>query len=119
MKRPLIIVFLLITIQAFASHIVGGEFQLVHLTDYKYRIDLIIYFDEINGLPGNKIQDQIITAKIFKNADGSFVRDVVLPLYSDTPVEYTQKKCAIGLLSTSKMFYSTEVTLNPETYNDP
>jgi hypothetical protein len=119
MKRPLIIVFLLITIQAFASHIVGGEFQLVHLTDYKYRIDLIIYFDEINGLPGNKIQDQIITAKIFKNADGSFVRDVALPLYSDTPVEYTQKKCAIGLLSTSKMFYSTEVTLEPETYNDP
>ena len=33
----------------FATHIVGGEPQLLHLSDNQYRVGLVLYFDDING----------------------------------------------------------------------
>ena len=34
-----------------SSHIVGGEFEMIHLEGFTYRINLIMYFDEVNGAP--------------------------------------------------------------------
>jgi hypothetical protein len=114
---PFILSFL--TVYASASHIVGGEFELVHLKEYQYRINLIMYFDEVNGVQANKTQDQVIVAKIFRNSDGGFIRDVRLGMISITRVTYTQSKCAIPALETSKLFYSTEIVLDADTYHDP
>jgi hypothetical protein len=102
-----------------ASHIVGGEFEIIHLSDYRYRINLIIYYDEIHGLPGNKQQDIVINARIFRFADNAIMRDVSIPFISESLVQYTQPECSKGELITSRMFYSIEVTFPPELYNDP
>ena len=34
-----------------ASHIVGGEFELRHIEGYQYRLNLLQYFDDVNGNP--------------------------------------------------------------------
>jgi hypothetical protein len=119
MKTLATFVLSFLTVCASASHIVGGEFEIVHLKDYQYRINLIMYFDEVNGLQGNKVQDRFIVAKIFRNADGGFIRDVELGMINITPVTYTQSKCAIPALETSKLFYSTDIILDADTYHDP
>ncbi len=37
---------------AFATHIVGGELEFVHVRGDTYRVGMVKYFDAINGNPG-------------------------------------------------------------------
>ena len=39
--------------------IVGGEFELIHIAGNRYQLNLIIYFDELNGSEGAKTQVEI------------------------------------------------------------
>ncbi|WP_333820798.1 gliding motility-associated C-terminal domain-containing protein [Ohtaekwangia sp.] len=123
MKRFLVLIFCLVTFPVAASHIVGGEFELQYAPiasdAFRYKLNLIIYFDEINGLQDNKLQDKIITARIFRYADNAFIRDVSIPFIYDSLVKYTQPKCTISQLKTSKMFYSTYITLDSKTFSHP
>jgi hypothetical protein len=119
MKRLFIVVLSLFAFPVMASHIVGGEFELIHLTDFQYRLNLIIYFDEVNGIQQNKQQDAIIFARIFRDSDNALMQEVSLPFVSISNVSYTKSECAIGDLATSRMYYTTTLTLSPEIYNDP
>jgi len=107
------------TLPAYASHIVGGEFELLHLTGNSYQLNLIYYFDELNGDQANKIQDLIIHVKIFRVVDGATMALVDIPFIAQTPVSYTQPACSNGLIKTSRQFYSTTITLSPDLYSDP
>ncbi|HYC85796.1 MAG TPA: hypothetical protein VEB86_11260, partial [Chryseosolibacter sp.] len=71
MKRIFVVLLCLLAFPLAASHIVGGEFEIVHRIGYRYAINLIVYFDEVHGHPDNKIQDKIITARIFRVSDNS------------------------------------------------
>lgn len=117
MKRLLLVLFCLLALPVMASHIVGGEFEIVHISGNDYRINLIVYFDEMNGNPGAR--DPNVTARIFQKSNNSVMRNVFLSLQSQTPVVYTQPNCAIGSLKTSKIVYSAVVTLPANQYNDP
>lgn len=101
---------------AFASHIVGGEFELLHVVDYQYRINLILYFDLINGQPGAK--DESATIRIFRKRDNAFVMDVFVPLSTEELVSYTQPECSHGEVRTNKLTYTTLVTLSPSVFYD-
>ncbi len=109
-----------------ASHIVGGEFELVHISGSRYRLNLIYYFDVINGFrnpdgtqtPPENV-DPNLTANIFRKSDNQFMRSVVLPFSSKTRVNYTQPLCSKGEIITDKLIYSTELDLPAATYNDP
>src|SRR5690349_2345441 len=94
MKRLLPLLFTLFAFPLMASHIVGGEFEIHHAPTpgnlYRYRVNLIIYFDEVNGDQGNKTQDQIINARIYRVRDNAWMRDVSLPFDLDSLVKYTQ-----------------------------
>lgn len=116
MKRILLVVLCFLTIPVAASHIVGGEFEILHISGSTYRVNLILYFDELNGNPNAKDAD--VTARIFRKRDNGFVRDVYLPLISQTPVSYTQPECSRGEIITSKLIYSTTITLTDDIYND-
>jgi hypothetical protein len=110
---------LLLSIPSIGSHIVGGEFEIIHQGNYQYRINLIIYFDEINGEPNNKFQDRIINARIFRFADNVTMRDVSIPFLLETHVEFNpQQQCNLDYIKTSRMVYSTVVTMSPDEYND-
>ena len=117
MKKTILTLLLLISFPLIASHIVGGEFELVHLSGYNYRLNLIIYFDKINGAPGAK--DPNATATIYRKRDKALMGSVLLQLSNESNVPYTQPECSNGEIVTSKLLYTSTLTLSPENYSDP
>jgi hypothetical protein len=116
MKRFILaVVFLGAILSAKASHIVGGEFELIHISGNLYRVNFIQYFDLKNGNPQAK--DQSVQAFIFRKFDNVLMQAIDLPLTSETPVEYTQPACSIGGIATSKIVYSTTIFLSSNDYN--
>ena len=99
------------------THIVGGEFELIHVEDYRYRLNLILYFDQIYGNPG--AEDTFVFPYIFRTSDNAFMDSVTLANTSSALVPYTQPNCAIGDLVTRRILYTTTLELSPTQYNDP
>jgi hypothetical protein len=122
MKKSLAFLFVLYSLTATASHIVGGEFQKIHISGYQYRFNLILYYDEINngfnGIPF-EVQEPVITASIFKNSSNLFVQDLVLAFTSKSLLSASSSACATSAIVTSRSVYSVVVTLAPEVYDDP
>jgi len=120
MARSLLIaiIVLLSGFQAlWATHIVGGEFELIHVQDFRYRLNLVLYFDQVYGNPG--AEDQLVYPYIFRTSDNAFMDSVTLVNSSSSLVPYTQPNCAIGDLVTRRILYTTTLQLSPEQYNDP
>ncbi len=117
MKKVFLTLLLLIAFPVLASHIVGGEFELVHISGNRYRLNLIIYFDKINGNAGAK--DLSPTVSIYRKKDNFFVRNETLPLTEEWSVAYTQPECSNGEIKTDRLFYSKEITMLPEQFGDP
>lgn len=87
MKRLFLTFLLLISFPLIASHIVGGEFELIHISGNTYRLNLIIYFDQINGAAGAK--DPSASVTIYRKRDNAFMGTVLLSLSNETNVPYT------------------------------
>ncbi|HEY4656194.1 MAG TPA: hypothetical protein VIH22_16865, partial [Cyclobacteriaceae bacterium] len=117
MKWILLAVLLVFAFPAMSSHIVGGEFELIHLSENSYRINLILYFDELNGLPGAR--DPNVVARIYRKRDNFLMRDVFLPALSESPVSYTQPECSHGEIITTRIVYSEVFLLPDGPYSDP
>ncbi|MFM7855362.1 MAG: gliding motility-associated C-terminal domain-containing protein, partial [Flammeovirgaceae bacterium] len=117
MKKLILTLLLLISFPVVASHIVGGEFELIYVSGSTYRINMILYFDLINGNPDAK--DQRVTVSIFRKSDNAKMTDISLPLASESPVSYTQPSCSNGGLQTKKIVYSSTIDLFSNVYNDP
>ena len=117
MNRSILILLLCAPLLGSASHIVGGEFELVHLNGFTYRLNLVLYFDVEHGSPQAK--DLSVNARIFRKADNARMMDVFLPLVSEAPVLYTQPGCSIGELQTNKLIYTATITLSAFNFDDP
>jgi hypothetical protein len=117
MKKLILTLLLLISFPVVASHIVGGEFELIYVSGTTYRINMILYFDLINGNPDAK--DPRVTVSIFRKSDNAKMTDISLPLVSESPVSYTQPSCSNGGLQTKKIVYSSTIDLLSSIYNDP
>lgn len=117
--RVLILPFILttLTFESFATHIVGGEIELVHGTGFEYTVNLILYFDDVNGNP--QAEDQFVTIGFFRKTDNFFVDSISLPRLSSAFVPYSFPDCSIPQLRTRRIIYSAKVTLSPGEYNDP
>ena len=118
MKRliPLFFLFALV-LPSYGSHIVGGEFELLHLSGFTYRLNLILYFDELNAIPG--IRDANALARIFRKSDNAALLDVNIPYISQSSVAYFQPACAHGEVVTLRLLYSTTINLPAEDFNHP
>jgi hypothetical protein len=117
MKKVIITLLLLVSFPLVASHIVGGEFELIHVNGYTYRINLIIYFDQINGAIGAKDPNALV--RIYRKRDRAFIASLVLPRVDESNVPYTQPECSNGEIITSKLLYTSTLELSPDFYNDP
>lgn len=119
MKRPLLILLAVIisNLHALSFHIVGGEMELVHIDGYRYNLNLIQYFDRAQT--SNPGPDFSVLVYIFRNSDNTLIRTETLTLTTEEAVLYTNPECAIGSLATSRVFYSAEITLEPEIFNEP
>ncbi len=100
-----------------ASHIVGGEFELLHVSGFTYRLNMIIYFDEVNGLQGAK--DATALVRIFRLSDNFPMQDITMFLVSQESVSYSQPSCSRDFLVTSKLVYTATLSLPAATYTDP
>src|SRR5689334_22884840 len=98
MKRGFLIILCVLALPVMASHIVGGEFEVIHISGNTYRVNLIIYFDQLNGSPGAR--DNTITAVIYRKRDNQFMRVVNFNSPSETNVDYTQPSCSHGEIIT-------------------
>ena len=119
MKRFVLIstFFLFVSCVSLATHIVGGEFEVIHIEGDSYLFRQIQYFDVINGNPEAK--DLEIAASIFRKRDNVFVRSVVMRYSTEKYVPYTNPECTNDKLVTNRIVYSTEVQLNPNLFSDP
>ncbi|MCB0506601.1 MAG: hypothetical protein KDC58_14015, partial [Cyclobacteriaceae bacterium] len=63
MIKRLFFLLILISTPAWASHIVGGEFELLHVEGNTYQLNLNLYFDVINGNIGAR--DPFADVRIF------------------------------------------------------
>ena len=116
MKKILLILLCLWVFPATASHIVGGEFELIHILGNQYRVNLVLYFDELNGSVGAR--DLKVDARIFRKRDNALMREVFLPFVSESPVSYTQPACSNGEIVTTRIVYSAVITLTPQQFSD-
>jgi gliding motility-associated-like protein len=120
MKRILIGLACLLCFPAAASHIVGGEFELLHVSGNQYMLRLIWYFDFVNN-PGRlpEQQERNIEVYIFGKSDDQLVRAVTLAFESKERVGYTQPACSSGEIITDRLVYSAIVSLTPQFFGDP
>ncbi len=107
----------LFTINIYATHIVGGEFQLTHLQDDDYELSLVQYFDAVNGNP--LAEDQNIIAYIFSHRDNQLMNSISLSKRSKSLVNYTNINCSIGSLRTREIIYKGNISLSPSMFGDP
>src|SRR6476661_4151908 len=103
MKKFLFALLLMVVLPVYASHIVGGEFELIHISGSTYRLNLIYYFDKKNGLKNPngsqslpEVVDPTLTATIFRKSDNKLITSLVLTFKPKEPVNYTQPACASG-----------------------
>ena len=113
-RLVLVLSLLLGQLPARATHIVGGEMELVHQTGDAYTLNLNLYFDAVNGNVG--ALDNDLTASIFDRATNARMQDVLLPLTSNSFIAYTNPVCAVGSLSTRRLVYSASIRLPDRTY---
>ncbi|WP_162426184.1 gliding motility-associated C-terminal domain-containing protein [Pontibacter pudoricolor] len=111
----LLLVVLLCSVSSKATHIVGGEFALGHLSGNSYLLTLNLYFDDINGDPG--ALDPTITVNVFEKGTNKWIMARTLPFRSRTAVPYTNIECTIGELRTSKIVYSETLNLDPSKFS--
>ena len=108
--------WLVLATPARATHIVGGEMELVHNTGESYTLLLNLYFDAVNGSAG--ALDADLTASIFEKGSNNRLMNVVLPLTNNTFVNYTNPACAKPTLSTRKLVYSQLINLSASVYTN-
>lgn len=99
---------------AHATHIVGGEMDLRHLSGDSYQLTLNLYFDAVNGQPG--ALDPSLTASIFEKTTNRRMLNLELPLTNNTLVSYTSPACSTPDLVTRRLVYSATVSLSAQQY---
>jgi hypothetical protein len=131
MKKILLVVLCLLAGRTFGTHIVGGEFELIHKGIdpfsglHKFQLSLILYFDNINGAPGAK--DSSAFVRIYRKSDNMWMQnqEFVLNKVLETRVKYKRPQCSNGgFISTDRFYYTYNqgdglIYLDPDIYNDP
>ncbi|MBT1705294.1 gliding motility-associated C-terminal domain-containing protein [Chryseosolibacter indicus] len=117
MKRFLLVILCLLAFPVVASHIVGGEFEILYVSGNTYRINLILYFDLNNGSAGARDPD--VRARIYRKRDNAIIRnEVILNFKDEVNVNYTQPNCSVGGVRTSKLVYTITLEMTPEEFSD-
>lgn len=120
MKRLAVVLFVLLSIPTFASHIVGGEIELLHVSGFTYRVNLIYYFDVANNPNRNpQLEEPTIQLAIYRKKDDALMQLLTLNWLTKSRVGYTQPSCSSGELITDKIIYTNTLQLSEAQYNDP
>ncbi|HNP18679.1 MAG TPA: gliding motility-associated C-terminal domain-containing protein [Fulvivirga sp.] len=118
MRRIILILIVLLAckLNVFASHIVGGEFELLHIQDFSYRLNMVLYFDE-KGQAGAR--EDFVTVYIYRKSDNQPMGQYTLNKTEDALVPYSNVDCDNGELITSRLFYTNVISLTADRFDDP
>jgi len=105
--------------KSLATHIVGGEFEMIHRNGFNYTFNLIIYFDDVNGTQLILSTELAASATILRKSDNTRIRNINLFRTDVSYVSYTNIDCTIESLRTRRLFYTVDVFLDPEIFNEP
>ncbi|UOG77008.1 gliding motility-associated C-terminal domain-containing protein [Hymenobacter tibetensis] len=101
---------------ASATHIVGGEMDLQYVSGSTYQITLNLYFDALFGNAG--ALDNDLTVSVFDKANNNRMQNLVMPLTSNTLVNYTNPSCSsTSSLVTRRLVYSARIELPANRFN--
>jgi gliding motility-associated-like protein len=103
----------------FATHIVGGEIELIALgptSALSHRINLNMYFDVNNGYPG--AEDVAVRLGVFRKRDNGFLGYVELSRVARIDVPYTVVTCANANQRTRLIRYSADLNLTADVFSD-
>jgi len=117
MKRLFTILLFFVPGFVCATHIVGGEFRLIHKQGFLYELRLIQYFDEVNGDP--EAEDDFASVYIFRKSDDVNLEILNVNQVSSSFVPYTNPSCTDDSILFRQIVYSAEVTLPPSQFSDP
>ncbi len=124
MKPELIIIFLLGLFTSFnvlASHIVGGELEMQHISDSTYKISMNLYRDDIYGIDINNTSMPVF---IYSKASNALIGTLSLirttPLSEMVFVPYSNPNCTSISTSirTEILKYSNTIKLSKLSYSD-
>jgi len=108
-------------LDSWGKHIVGGDFSMSALpTRGRYALTLNLYNDNISADPST--YESSIKVYIFRKSDNRSMTPggVDMARRSISNVVYDNAACAESRqLKTSEIRYTTEISLNPNVYNDP
>ncbi len=115
---PLLLLLFLLSgaFQSRATHIVGGQLQMSHLSAGRYQIGLTLYFDAVNGSPNARQTD--LPVYFYEKRTRLLKDSVTLDLMSTTNVAYSGVNCQLSSLRTDNLTYEATVNLNPARYTD-
>ncbi|MBA4853384.1 gliding motility-associated C-terminal domain-containing protein [Emticicia sp. BO119] len=122
MKKYFYIVFFLtITLKSFATHIVGGEIELVQVKNpspgITHEVTLNLYFDAINGRPA--AEDISITLTFIRKRDLARIGEAVCQRVYRDLIQYIDPACSKGDLQTLLIKYRANLNLPETTFSDP
>src|SRR5688572_28488108 len=117
LKRILFCWFALLGHAGFANHLVGGEFQIRHLNNFMYEIQLNVYGDAANLGAGN--EDQFVDVATFSKQNNQLVESFRIPIASTFFVPYNNLQCQSGSIQTKVLQYRIQRNLSPGLYNNP
>ncbi len=105
----------------FATHIVGGEIELSVVkgqTGATHRVNLNLYFDDINGDKGAITQN--ITLAFYRKRDNQYMGFSTIPIVNNFLIQYSNPVCAQNnSIRTRLIQYSDLIYLDSNLFNDP
>lgn len=106
----------MLSFETFATHIVGGGFDLQHISGSTYMLSLTVYRDCENGqAPFN---DPLVVG-LFDKETNRMIESFSMRKLWQEPINPTRAQCVVKVPGcTEKAFYSREITLNPLWYNN-
>lgn len=119
MKKLLLFIscFLGISLFSGATHIVGGGFTYQLLQGNVMRLQLTLYFDDING--NIAALDEMLNCHFFEKRTNTYLRTEFVPLIESSEfVPYTNPPCAsTSGVRTKILKYSSDIILEPQIFN--
>ncbi len=97
-----------------ASHIVGGEMQMIHQRGEIYLLRLILYYDKANA--EFNLVDRNIEIGIFRKSNNTRIDDRILDVKSSSIVNYANPYCIEDSLKTIKITYEGIHRFSSERY---
>ncbi len=99
-----------------ASHIVGGEMQMIHQRGEIYLLRLILYYDQVNA--EFNLVDKDLEVGIFRRSNNTRIDDRKLEVKTSTLVDYANPNCLPDSLKTIKITYEGLHRFSAERYFD-